>query len=180
MLIVVDKATHEEHLPQPLQNNKKQFKIAVTFLNGYNGIFNVTDKNIKFYFNTSFGDIEPRFVNIPPGVYELENLDNEIKRICFTDGHFREDDYPFKIKPNLSTLGSIIEIDLGIGRKVSFMHDDSIRGLLGSEPKVIQEEYNLSDYPVDILSFDKFFLECNIAQGLIFKGKRSGINHKFF
>ena len=37
----MDKSTHEEHLSQPLQTNNKQFKIAVTFLSGYNGIFNV-------------------------------------------------------------------------------------------------------------------------------------------
>ena len=54
-----------------------------------------------------------------------------------------------------------------------------MRDLLGFKPKVIQEEYNLSDYPVDILSFDKIFLETDIAQGLIFRGRRSGIIHNF-
>ena len=44
MLIVMDKYTHEEHLAQPLQTNNKQFKIAVTFLTAYDGIFNVTNK----------------------------------------------------------------------------------------------------------------------------------------
>ena len=43
MLIVMDKSTQEEHLSQPLQTNNKQFKIAVTFLTGYNGIFNVAN-----------------------------------------------------------------------------------------------------------------------------------------
>ena len=33
MLVVMDKATHEEHLSQPLQTNK-QFKIAIIFLTG--------------------------------------------------------------------------------------------------------------------------------------------------
>ena len=33
-LIVMDKSAHEEHLSQPLQTNKKQFKIGVTFLIG--------------------------------------------------------------------------------------------------------------------------------------------------
>ena len=41
MLQVTDKSIHEEHLSQPLQKNNKQFKIAVAFLTGYNGIFNV-------------------------------------------------------------------------------------------------------------------------------------------
>ena len=31
MLLVMDKSTHEEHLSQPLQTNKKQFIKAVTF-----------------------------------------------------------------------------------------------------------------------------------------------------
>ena len=49
MLIGVDKSIHEEHLSQPLQTNNKQFKIVITFLTGYNGLLNVTNKHIKFY-----------------------------------------------------------------------------------------------------------------------------------
>ena len=49
MLFVMDKSIHEEHLSQPLQTINKQFRIAVTFLTGYNVIFNVTSKNNKFY-----------------------------------------------------------------------------------------------------------------------------------
>ena len=44
----MDKSTHEEHLHQPVQTNNKQFKNAMTFLTGYNGIFNVTNSNNKF------------------------------------------------------------------------------------------------------------------------------------
>ena len=47
MLIVMDKSTHEEHLVQALQASIKQFKIAVTFLDAYNGIFNVTRSTNK-------------------------------------------------------------------------------------------------------------------------------------
>ena len=179
MLIVMDKSTHEEHLSQPLQTNNKQFKIAVTFLTGYNGIFNVTNANNKFYFTTSISDIEPIFIIIPPGAYELESLDDEIKRICIIDGHFTESTYPFKIRPNFSTLGSIIEIDVGIGRQIDFNPNDSIRDLLGFKPKFLNGEYNISDHPVDILSFDNIFIETNISRGLIFKGKQTGIIHNF-
>ena len=50
MLIVVDKSIHEEHLFQPLQTNKKQFKIAVTCLTAYYGIFKVTNGSDKSFF----------------------------------------------------------------------------------------------------------------------------------
>ena len=49
MLIVMDKSTHEEHLFQPLPTNNKQFKIAVTFPSGYNGVFNDKNSNNNFF-----------------------------------------------------------------------------------------------------------------------------------
>ena len=48
MLIVMNESTHEEHLFQPLQTTNKQFEKAVTFLTGYNGIFNVKNSNNMF------------------------------------------------------------------------------------------------------------------------------------
>ena len=39
--------------------------------------------------------------------------------------------------------------------------------------------YFLSPDPVDILSFDTTFIHTDIAQGMVFKGKRSGIFHNF-
>ena len=68
LLIVLDKSTHEEHLSQPLQANNKQFKIAVTFLTGYNGIFNVTNSNNKFYFNKTITNGDDCIqITVPPG-----------------------------------------------------------------------------------------------------------------
>ena len=45
MLIVMDKSNEEEHLSQTKPTNNKQFKIAITFLTGYKGIFNVTNSD---------------------------------------------------------------------------------------------------------------------------------------
>ena len=179
MLIVMDKSSHEEHLSEPFQTNNKQFKIAVTFLTRYNGIFNITNSNNKFYFTKSLSD-EDGFVQITitPGAYELESLNNEIKRIIIDEEHYTEANYPFTIKPNFSTLGSIIEISTQ-GPVITFVPDDSIRDLLGFKKTTIFEEYNLSQNPVDIISFDNIFLQCDIAEGMIFGGKRSGIIHNF-
>ena len=179
MLIVMDKSTHEEHQSQPLQTINKHFKIAVTFLTGYNGIFNVTNSNSKFYFTSSISDIEHSFIIIPPGAYELESLDDEIKRICIIDCHFTESTYLFKIRPNFSTLGSNIEIDVGIGRQIDFNSNDSIRDLLKFKPKILNGEYKISDHPVDNLSFDNIFIEFKISRGLTFKRKQTGIIHNF-
>ena len=87
LLIVMNKSTHEEHLFQPLQTNNKQFKIAVTFHACYNGIFNVTNKNIKFYFLKSITDADHIQITIRQGIYEIESLNDEIRRIIINEGH---------------------------------------------------------------------------------------------
>ena len=103
MLIVMDESVHEEHLSQPLQTNNKKFKIAVTFLTGYNGIFNAENSNKKIYFKKTITD-EDEFIQItiPPGAFEIEGLNKEIKRVIIEDGHYTEANYPFTIKRNFS------------------------------------------------------------------------------
>ena len=117
-------------------------------------------------------------IAIPPGAYKIESLNKEIKRIIIDECHFTEAKYPFKIKPNFSTLGSIIEISPQ-GMIISFMFDDSIRFFLRFHAITLYEAYNLSPDRVDIISFDNIFIHTNIADGMIFKIKRSGIIHNF-
>ena len=148
-------------------------------MTGYNGIFNVIDKNNKFSFTKSITN-DDGFIQItfPPGAYKLESLNDGIKRINTDKGHYTEINYPFTIKPIFSTLGSSKEISTR-GVVITFVPDDSIRDLLGFNKETIFEEYNLSPNPVDMLSFDNVFLECNIAHGKIFNAKRSGRIYNF-
>ena len=178
MLIVMDTSSNEEHLFQPLQTKNKQFKIAVTFLSAYNGIFNVTNKNNKFYLRKNLIDEDFIQIRVPEGAYEIESLNDEIKRIIIDKEHYTEATYPFTNKPTFSTLGSIVEIKTQ-GPIIGFVFDDSIGNLLGFNETILYEEYNLSPNPVDILSFDNIFIETDIAQGMIFRGRRSGIIHNF-
>ena len=108
MLIIMDKRTHEQHLFQSLQTNNKHSKIAITFLSAYNGIFNVTNSSNKLYFFKSISDDDHIQISIRPGVYEIEALNDEVKRNIIDEGQYTESDYPFTIKPDFNTLGSII------------------------------------------------------------------------
>ena len=86
MLIVMDKSTQEKHPPQPLQTNKKHFKIAVFVLTSYNGLFIITNKNIKVFFTVSINDDDFNVISITPGAYELERLDDKKKQFTIKDG----------------------------------------------------------------------------------------------
>ena len=151
MLIIMNKSTQEGQLSQTLQTDKKQFEIAVTFRTAYNGIFNVKSSNKKFYFLKSVSDEDGYFqITVPPGAYEIESLNKEIKTIIIDEGHFTQVIYPFTIKPNFSILGSIIEVSTQ-GPVITFAPNDSIGDLLGFNTTTIYEEYNLSPNLVDIV-----------------------------
>ena len=84
----MDKSILEEHLFQPLQTNSNIFKLAVTFLTGYNGIFNVTTEYNKFFFTVSINDDDFSVTSIPLGAHQLESLNNGVKRNFIEDGCF--------------------------------------------------------------------------------------------
>ena len=105
-------------------------------------------------------------------------MNNEIKRIIIDQEHYNETNYQFNIKPNFSTLGSVIEIPTQ-GQVIAFVPGDTVGDLLGFNKTTIFEEYNLSANPVDILSFDNIFIETDIARAMTFKGKRTGLKLNF-
>ena len=105
-------------------------------------------------------------------------MNKDIRTIFIDAGHYAEVDYPLTIKPNFSTIGSFVEI-LPQGAIITLVINDNVGSLLGFHETKLWQEYNLSPNPVDISSFDKIFLVCDIAQGMIYEGKRSGIFHNF-
>ena len=83
----------------------------------------------------------------------------------------------FQISPNFTTQGSIIEID--DGWEANFTYAGTIRIIPGFDATKVSENYKLSDHPVDIISFDNIFVECEVAQGMIINGKINRVIHKF-
>ena len=64
----------------------------------------------------------------------------KVRGLSIDEGHFTEVDYPFTMKPNFSTPGSIVEIS----RReplISFLLEDSVRVLLGFNATSVFEEY---------------------------------------
>ena len=53
------------------------------------------------------------------------------------------------------------------------LSDESLRDNVGFDAATLYEKYNLLLIPVYILSFDKIFLETDMTEGMIFRGRRS-------
>ena len=78
----------------------------------------------------------------------------------------------------MNTLGSIIEKSPQ-GPVITFIPSDRIGELLRFNKTTIYGEYNFSQNPAEIISFDNIFIETDVAQGMIFRGRRTGIIHNF-
>ena len=103
----------------------------MTFLTGFNGFFKVTNSNKNFNFIESVTDKDGYIQTTRlSGSYELESLNNEIKRLNIDEEYYTEVDYPFLKKPTFSTLGSIIELSTQ-GPVITIVPDDSMGDLLG-------------------------------------------------
>ena len=88
-------------------------------------------KNNKFHFPKPFRD-ENGFFQIPflKNAYDLESLNNKIQGIIIEEMNYTEENYPFTITANFSTLGSIIGVSTQ-SPVVSNVPDASIRDLSG-------------------------------------------------
>ena len=106
-----------------------------------------------------------------PGAKNLESLRGEITNPPFNEGYVSEEDYPFTIKPTYSILQGNIENWAWYRMKNQSCTRRYFLRILGCKPKVIHEESNISNYPVDILSFDNVFLEIKLPLGKIIKVK---------
>ena len=102
---------------------------------------------IKFYLTTSIDNDGFNVNAILLKLYEMQSLNNEIKRMVVKEGCFSEEVYPFVIKRNLSTLGCSTEPKpFFIGSQINVTQDDSSKSLLGFNPEIIYEKYRLSPH----------------------------------
>ena len=108
-------------------------------------------------------------MTLPPGAYEIENLNIDKKGNIIEEGHFTKIDYPFTIKPNFSTIGSSI-IEISRQEPIfTFLPNDSIGDLLKFNATTINEDYNLSPtllifYRLIILSSKQILLKEKILK----------------
>jgi len=66
---------------------------------------NITDQNNRFFYSPN--GVVPRLLRIPPGSYNIEDLNDEIKSLMKQQG---DDESSITLKPNYNTLKSVIEL----------------------------------------------------------------------
>ena len=150
----------------PIELSKdKNYVLGLVELLTFNSIPNIDLHNNKFY----IVDKEP--IEIPPGSYEIEDIEKYLKK------RLSADKIVLKLKPNNNTLRSIIKCS----HSIDFSPQDSLAHLLGFNREILKaDKQHTSKHPVRILKVNSLRVECNITAGAYSNGDRVHTIHEFF
>ncbi len=127
----------------PISLHDGNYCMGLISLSVYNTIFNVTTKNNHFtYFNGTERSGLWKTILIPPGAYEIDQINDEIQDQLEINGDMvkvkNSDTYPITIEANDSTQKS--EITCASDYQVDFTDVQSIGKLLGFNARILKEE----------------------------------------
>lgn len=173
-----------EYFPPIELSLNKNYALGLVELLTFNSIPNVDVGKNKFY-------IGNQVVTIPPGSYEIEDIEKYIQRSLVNKGfpvvtvsanadeigNNNTNDAIVNIRPNNNTLRSEIKSN----REVNFKLKDSIGQLLGFTSRVLEaNKIHISDLPVSILKVNALRVECNITTGAYINDQKVHTIHEFF
>ena len=144
-------------------NTAEKYVIALTGFYTYNSIFNVTEKNNSFAYRKN--DEDPKvlhFVSIPPGAYEIDEIERVMLAVLRKATRDQSDDL-FSLKANNNTLKCELKTKLNI---IFPRVANSIGPLLGFGSELLKSGVkHQSVYNVDIMKVRIIRVDCNITAG---------------
>ena len=154
----------------------KNYEVALLSLDTYNSIPNISvNKNNLFTYSIDDG-VTWKTVALNTGAYELQAINNEIKRQIITNG---DDESVFNLSANISRLTSIVTIDKPM-YKVDFGVANSIGSVLGFNTIVIGHGYNESTNIVNIMQINSILVNIDIVMGSYVNGSQSPTLYSFY
>lgn len=200
--ILADTLTYKENLYLTFTSNKSQFTVnfpkphrlqhnrryeaGLHYFTTSNYQTNILENNNKFYYVIS-GEVPTtkqitwsnHVITVEKGAYEIEALNNEIKRQLVERKHLTDlKDAAFNITLNLSIFKVAIQLDPKKIR-IDFTKNNTFKDLLGFRSKELNKVYNLADDTAQITTASSILLKCSIIQGSYHNGEESNILFSF-
>lgn len=156
----------------------KTYEVALISANVWYSWHNITSKNNKFRYSP-IGDGSQWFdLAVPPGAYNIVDINAEIKRLVKAKGHEPDN---ISVTPNYNTLKS--RISLAGNYKVDLRDDNSpnnLRSVLGFSSKQLSGNGDHEgDKPVNITSINSIAIRCSLVNSSYINGSVSNIIHSF-
>ena len=154
----------------PLQLDiKKSYEMSLINAQIWYSWHNITSSNNKFFYSPD--GVAARLLSIPPGSYNIEDLNNEIKYLM---EQRRDDKNNITITPNFNTLKSRIELKNDY--IVDFRIPNSIGDVLGFGSAFLGVNgIHNSQNPVNITNINSLQIHCSLIDGSYINGASSDL-----
>ena len=154
----------------------KTYELALISANIWYSWHNITTKNNKFRYSPD-GSVWVNLV-VPPGAYNIVDVNAEIKRLVKAKGHDPDNN---GITPNYDTLKG--RITLAGNYKMDLRDKSSsgnLRPVLGFDSKLLSKNGDHdSDRPVNITDINSVAIRCNLIDSSYINGSLTDIVHSF-
>ena len=154
----------------PLQLNiKKSYEIALISSQIWYSWHNITSLNNNFYYST--GENGSKFFEIPPGSYNTEDLNDEIKYLIREKG---DDENSITLTPNYNTLKSRIELKNDYS--IDFRPPHTLNSVLGFDSSyLVGNRIHDSQNIVNITNINSLQIHCSLIEGSYINGLSSDL-----
>lgn len=155
----------------PLQLDiKKSYEIALISSQIWYSWHNITSRNNNFFYTSN--EITSKLIEIPPGSYNIEDLNEEIKYLMEQKG---DDKNSITITPNYNTLKSRIELKNNY--VVDFRIRNSIAEVLGFDVATLIDRNGIheSQNVVNITNINSLQIHCSLIDGSYINGVSSDL-----
>ena len=156
----------------------KTYELALISANIWYSWHNIAPKNNKFRYSPSGDGSAWVDLSIPPGAYNITDINVELKRLIRTKGH---DPDSISLTPNYNTQRS--RITLANSYKVDLRDEKSrnnLRSLLGFNSKLLSGNGDHDgDTPVDITIINSVVIRCSLINSSYINGSLTDIVHSF-
>lgn len=189
-----NKSNDNFQFDQPHNLNDGEYMLGLISLEVYNTVFNITEKNniIRLtvvdinlakllrveVINKTYQihpDVDLIMIKLPPGVYELKDINLAINTILESiDESFKD---VVTIESQNNTMKTVMKVQTGF--IVAFDVSNSMKNIFGFKEDFYHQGTHLSEKVVSITSIDKVHLKCDCIEGSYLNGLPSSILYSF-
>ena len=150
------------------------YEIALHSLETYYSFPNVDEKNNKIRVSLDSGTSWNN-LTFAVGCYEHKDINEELQRQMIVLGGKKDD---IILKPNKNTFQSIMTISGNV--QVDFNIPNSIRTVLGFNPKIYTSGRHLSEHTVNIMRVNSIFVHTDVIGSAYVNGSQTPVIYSFF
>ena len=146
----------------------KNYEIALISAQIWYSWHNITNENQNFFYVVND---QARLFEIPPGSYNIDDLNEEIKNYMERNGDDKEN---ITITPNYNTLKT--KLVLKNNYFVDFRIENSLSEVLGFEKRFLNTNGEFdSENPVNITNINSLQIHCSLVEGSYINGSTSDL-----